>query len=282
MRTEAVRIDRYHDANNAIRGDQLMRKDRTVASIVLVHGAWLGGWIWRDVAGRLREAGHDVYTPTLTGLGERVHLAQADTDLQTHVTDIVNVMAYEDLDDVVLVGHSYAASVVQSVADRVPERLAALVYLDSAPLGNGMALLDLFSPDGRAETEAVVAEFGDGWKLPYPGTDGLAEQASIAGLEDGALALMAERATAQPFETFRQPLSLDREFAGEYRRSLIACSEGDFSVEAIKNGIASGQPWFQPLAAPDWTFHDIPTGHWPMLSTPSELALVLAEIAERG
>ena len=241
-----------------------------MANIVLVHGAWLGGWIWREVADRLRDEGHAVYTPTLTGLGERVHLAQPDTDLETHVTDIVNVLHYEDLHDVVLVGHSYAASVVQSVADRVPERLMALVYLDSAPLENGMALLDLFSPDGRAETEAVVAEFGEGWKLPYPGTDGLTEQASIAGLDDGALALMAERATAQPFETFRQPLSLEREFDGRVPALVDRLQRGRLQRgEVIKEGIASGQPWFQPLAAPDWTFYDIPTGHWPMFSTPT-------------
>jgi pimeloyl-ACP methyl ester carboxylesterase len=102
-----------------------------VATFVLVHGMWAGGWYWQKVRPLLRAAGHEVFSPTLTGLGERVHLARPEVDLDTHIDDVVNVMRYEDLRDVVLVGHSYAGMVIGGVADRAPERLARLVYLDA-------------------------------------------------------------------------------------------------------------------------------------------------------
>ena len=124
-----------------------------MAKIVLVPGFWLGGWAWADVAAPLRAAGHTVYTPTLTGLGERVHLGEPQTDLETHIADIVNLLTFERLDDVVLVGHSYAGSnVTIGVADRVPERIARLIYVDTAPLPDGMSQADFAGADAaRAE-----------------------------------------------------------------------------------------------------------------------------------
>jgi pimeloyl-ACP methyl ester carboxylesterase len=239
----------------------------------------MGGWVWRDVAGELREAGHEVYAPTLTGLGERVHLARPEIDAETHVTDVVNLLVYEDLQDVVLAGHSYAAAVVQGVADRAPERLAGLVYLDTGPYPDGMALLDFYSPEGRAATEAVVQEHGEGWRLPFPDIDDLGQQASLAGLDEHDLSLMIARATPQPIETFRRPVPLTRAYADEYDRALILCTDGGFTTEQLRGTIASGAPMFQPLAAPDWRFEELPTGHWPMLSMPAELAALLEKIA---
>ena len=102
-----------------------------MATFVLVPGFWLGGWAWHDVAQALRLAGHDVYPVTLTGLGERVHLGGPHVNLDTHITDVVNLLRYEDLRDVILVGHSYAAIVVNGAADQVPERIARLVFVDT-------------------------------------------------------------------------------------------------------------------------------------------------------
>ena len=113
---------------------------------VLVSGAWLGGWCWQRIARNLRVRGHVVYPVTLTGLGERVHLARPDVGLDTHISDVVNVLDYEDLTGVVLVGHSYAGAVITGVADRRPERLAQLIYLDTGPLSDGQALLDFYPP----------------------------------------------------------------------------------------------------------------------------------------
>src|SRR5438034_4105653 len=136
--------------------------------LVLVPGACLGGWAWHDVAARLRSLGHDVHPVTLTGLGDRVHLAHAGIDLETHIADVVNVLDYEDLEDAVLVGHSYAGVVVAGVADRRPERLAAVVYLDTGPLPDGMAIVDVQRPELRDRQRRDAEERGEGWRWPVP------------------------------------------------------------------------------------------------------------------
>src|SRR5215212_6950588 len=127
-----------------------------MATYVLVGGAWLGGWVWQRVARPLRAQGHDVYPVTLTGLGERAHLARPEIDLETHITDVINTVEYEDLSDVLLVGHSYAGIVVTGVADRIGERLAQLVYLDSAPFADGESFLAVSPSEEQAETRQQV------------------------------------------------------------------------------------------------------------------------------
>jgi pimeloyl-ACP methyl ester carboxylesterase len=246
-----------------------------MATYVLVPGAWLGGWAWQDVSRRLRAAGHDVYPVTLTGLGERVHLATPDTDLETHITDVVNVMDHEDLSDVVLVGHSYGGHVVQGAADRSPERIATVVYVDTGPLGDGAAFVDFYPPDTRAALESVVTAAGDGWRLPFPGIDGLAQQASIAGLDSAARDVMQRRAVAQPFATYTQPLRLKHEQVS-YPRHVIFCSDGGFTVRQARTALASDDPgMFGAFAGPGWEFDEIHTGHWPMLSQPEQLTALL-------
>src|SRR4051812_7378387 len=120
---------------------------------VLVHGAWHGGWCYRRVADRLIAAGHRVFTPTLTGLGERAHLLTPAVNLRTHVQDIVNVIKWEDLKDVILLGHSYGGFVISEVVEHVPDAVAALVYLDAFVPENGQSLLDYSSPERRALLE---------------------------------------------------------------------------------------------------------------------------------
>src|SRR5512142_1834338 len=118
-----------------------------MATFVLVPGMWLGGWAWRDVAETLRVAGHTVYPVTLTGLGERVHLGGPQVNLDTQITDVLNLFQYEDLDAVILVGHSFAANVIAGVADKIPERIARLVYVDTWPLPDGVAQIDMYPPE---------------------------------------------------------------------------------------------------------------------------------------
>ena len=119
-----------------------------MATFVLVHGAWHGGWCWRFVRPLL--GGHDVYAPSLTGLGERKHLARADVDLDTHIADVVSLLEMEDLCDVVLVGHSYGGMVITGAADRAPERIGRLVYLDAFVPENGKCTLDYVVPERAA------------------------------------------------------------------------------------------------------------------------------------
>jgi len=137
-----------------------------MATIVLVHGGTSGGWAWKPIASKLREEGHDVYTPTLTGLGERVHLLTREVGLDTQITDIVNVLIFEDLHDVILVGHSLAGTIITGVADQVPERIYRLIYLDAFLPENGENSMDLVEPEGKKMTEHIVQTQGDGWLFP--------------------------------------------------------------------------------------------------------------------
>ena len=121
-----------------------------MATFVIVHGAWSGGHAWRWVRPRLRAAGHEVFTPALTGLGERSHLASAQVDLDTHIQDVLGVLEFEDLDQVVLVGHSSGGMVITGVADRAPQRLAQLVYLDAEVPADGQSEFDLLPLEERA------------------------------------------------------------------------------------------------------------------------------------
>jgi pimeloyl-ACP methyl ester carboxylesterase len=175
-------------------------------TFVLVHGGFAGGWVWQDVAVRLRSAGQDVYTPTLTGLGERAHLAAPDVGLGTHVRDIVAVLEYENLEDVVLVGHSYGGFVVAGVVDRAPERIAHVVFLDALIPEDGEAVSDLYDP-AVAETIQAQVEAGDGWRLPPlpPVTD--------------------PRFTPQPSRTFLEPLDLTDAEADGPARTYIDFTE---------------------------------------------------------
>ena len=127
-----------------------------MANFVLVHGAWIGGWCWRPNAQALRRAGHEVFTPTLTGLGERSHLMNPSINLDTHITDVVNVIKYEELSDVILVGHSYGGMVVTGVADKLPEKIASLVYLDAFVPENGQSLAELAPPDRNRKPPATT------------------------------------------------------------------------------------------------------------------------------
>lgn len=251
--------------------------------VVLVPGACLGGWVWSEVAGELRGEGRDVYPVTLTGLGERVHLADAGIDLETHITDVVNLLEYEALEDVVLVGHSYAGIVVTAVADRVGQRLNAVVYLDTSPLPDGMAIVDAMPPEQRERQQRVVNESGDGWRWPVPDRETLLAGifGSTGGLGEKDLQTIAERGTPQPFATMTSPVRLIHAKPPDTRRVAIFCTDGGMDVERLRERIATGDPRAASFADPDWELHDLPTGHWPMLSMPSILASLLGEIAAR-
>jgi pimeloyl-ACP methyl ester carboxylesterase len=207
-------------------------------------------------------------------LGERVHLARPEVGLETHITDVINLISFEDLSEIVLVGHSYAGAVVAGVADRIGDRLAHLVYVDSAPLDDGESLLDF---SGRFEDpkdlRTTVDEAGEGWRLPPPPFADLPMTPTFEGLSDADRAELSAKAVPQPFRTYTQPLRLTGKGAGKYLRTIIACN--DFRLL-----VASGIPEFQIYTSPDWRVEHLPnTGHWPMLSSPGELAGILNRLA---
>ena len=246
-----------------------------MTTYVLVGGAWLGGWCWLPVARRLRDKGHDAYPATLTGLGERAHLASLQVDLDTHITDVVNLIEFEDLHDVVLLGHSYAGIVITGVADRIPERISRLVYLDTGPLPDGSALIETFPAEVRRHIEKQVEELGEGWKFPMPPRDELENMASLEGVDDEHLKLVRSRVVTQPFGTYTQPLSLENPTREQLPKLGILCS---ISLNQVQELIASDNPLFRELAGPEWRFVELPTGHWPMFSRPEDLAELLLDL----
>ncbi|HEY8599973.1 MAG TPA: alpha/beta hydrolase [Thermomicrobiales bacterium] len=247
-----------------------------MSTFVLVPGFWLGGWAWRDVAAPLRAAGHTVYTPSLTGLGERVHLASPAVNLETHITDIVNLLHFEELHDVILLAHSGAMQAVTGAADRVPERIARLVYLDTGPLPNGMPQADFGPPEQRARDEQIVAEQGDGWRLPFPGLDTLSQQASLAGIDEVTRGRMRALAVPMPWSLATDTLHLTNPALATLPKIGILNS---FTEADVRQMIAAGIPAFSLMAGPEWRFVELPTSHWAMFSAPAELAAILLDAA---
>jgi pimeloyl-ACP methyl ester carboxylesterase len=173
-----------------------------MVTFVLVHGGWAGSVVWRQMVPRLRKAGHEVYAPTLTGIGERKHLLSREINLDTHIHDVIGVIDEEDLSDIVLVGHSYGGMVITGVADRVPEKVATLVYLDAFVPENGQSLFNLLPSDRRLTTVpgedwlvAPIPSADFGLKRPLSGTTGgLQRPTHSGGMLDAAI-LVSDRRT---------------------------------------------------------------------------------------
>lgn len=243
-----------------------------MANFVLVPGYWLGGWAWKNVTDVLRKKGHAVYPVTLTGLGERVHLGNAETNLNMHVADVVNLIKYEELDDVYLVGHSYGGVVITQVANDIPERLAKLIYVDSAPLPDGAAQIDFNEPEELAAYEKSVAEKGDGWQLPLPSWKELEQGDNLKDLTAKDKKHIEKLATPQPFNASRQKLSLKNKARRKLPKVVILTT---FTAAQAKEMIAGGNPLFREMDDPKLAFIELPTGHYPMFSRPKELTEIL-------
>ncbi|GAB3405844.1 alpha/beta fold hydrolase [Flindersiella endophytica] len=248
-----------------------------MATYVLVAGNWLGGWAWEQVAERLTAAGHAVHPVTLTGLGDRVHLAGAQVTLDTHVDDIVNTIEYANLHDVVLVGHSYGGLPVTGAAERIPERIAKLVYVESGPLPSGVSQLDTEGPEAR---DAALARMKDdpenGWRGPLPRWEDF-DEAIIRGLGEQERATFASRAVDQPLAANAQrPVHTNETARNTIPHALVTCM---FPLEQVDQMIADGHPFFAGFGGKQWEFAHVPTGHWPMFSEPAKLAETLDGLA---
>ncbi len=188
-------------------------------TFVLVHGAWHGGWCWSTVAELIRARGHRVTTPTMTGLGERRHLLSATVDLGLMITDIVNHIVYEDLEQVRLVGHSFGGPIITGVADRIPERLADLTYLDSLWLESGTALIDLLAPEVREARLAAAEAFDGGVSFPVP-------PPAAFGVEDPAgVERLARRLTPHPAASYMSPLRLENPPTNGLPARYVVCTD---------------------------------------------------------
>jgi pimeloyl-ACP methyl ester carboxylesterase len=231
-----------------------------MATFVLVHGAWHGGWCWKKVVPLLRNAGHEVCTPTLTGLGERVHLLTPDIDLMTHVNDILGVLEYEDLQQVILVGHSYGGMVISGVAEQAGIRVGHLVYLDAFVPDQGEAVRDYFSDGGLDEP---VREHGDGWRLPKPSMEG----EDFFGVTDPIdLEWMCSRVSDHPYKTLTQPVQLTADWRNRLPQTFIQTTM-DFAEHA-ERAKRRGSRSYELLSA----------GHDAMVTQPAELVRIFLEL----
>lgn len=244
----------------ATRADTL-RERQTGPTVVLVHGAWYGGWVWRKLVPRLTRAGCQVHTPTLTGLGERAHLATPATTLSTHVIDLQAMMQMNDLRDVVLVGHSYGGMVISQLAEREASRIRRLVYVDAFVPESGMSVIDYLLP---LERRQAIVKFGSqtGFVPPIP-----AQALGVSDAHD--LAWIEPRVVRQPFATFSEPAQLAGEAGAGLPCSYVAC------VEPASGSFGQFAQRVRDRA--DWSFHELRTGHNAMVTAPAALARALLD-----
>ena len=236
-------------------------------TFVLVHGAWHGGWCWRLVAERLRAAGHAVFTPTLTGLGQSRHHLSGVISLDVLVADVANLIEAEELEDVVLVGHSFGGTVAAGVADRMPERLRHLVVLDALLCESGQSPFDTLAPEVAAARRRLVREQGSGVALPPPSL------ATLGIPEDHPLAAwVLRRLTPHPARSYESPLVLAHPLGNGLPCSYIQCTAPVFASLEGSRRLARRQS--------GWRYSEIATGHDAMVTAPDELSRLLMEIAQ--
>ncbi len=242
-----------------------------MATFVLVHGGFGGGWEWRGVGDLLRSSGHVVFTPTLTGLGERAHLARPEIDLETHLADIVAVLSFEDLHDVVLLGQSSGGVVVTGVVDRVPDRIRRVVYLDALVPAGGQSANDCF-PASFAEDSmlAPARDRGSGWLIPVI-------EERLLGLPPEVSSWYYPRLVPQPLRTFSQPLRITGDGGSSVPRSFVQCVRD--REDAVSEIIG---PFAEAARASGWDYRRVDAAHDAQVSDPEAVARILEEIAFLG
>ncbi|OAH10202.1 alpha/beta hydrolase [Streptomyces jeddahensis] len=251
------------------------------ATFVLVSGCFTGGWIWQEVVDQLRDSGAEVHPVTLTGMGDRRDEAAPGTDLETHIEEVVRLIDGVDAPEVVIVGHDYGIHPVLGAADRRPERITRIVYLDAGMPQDGDAALQLV-PNQEVRRRLLgrsgQAQAGDDWRIPAPAFDEWQRWGSTAGLADEALDRLTRLAAPQPAGTLTQPLKLSGAVA-HLPTTGVLCTGSGLNIALIEDMVAGGLPQFQALADPEVGFFELATGHWPMLSCPDELTEVLLRAA---
>ena len=232
-----------------------------MATFVLVHGAWHGAWCWRRVARLLAKNGHEVFTPTLTGVGERSHLLSPFITVDTHIADVVNEMKWQELKDVVLVGHSYGGMVISGVAEQMEKAIASLVMLDAFMPEDGQGVLDIYPPANREPIEAVVRS---GASTMPP------RSAALFKVNEQDRAWVDAQCTPQPIQCWLQKVALTgaRERIG--KKTYIRAA--GFANPYFDAALASAR-------ARNWRTYELPCGHDVMLDMPERLTEILQEAA---
>ncbi|MCG8440190.1 MAG: alpha/beta hydrolase [Caulobacterales bacterium] len=241
--------------------------------IVLVHGAWHGGWCWRDVRPILAAHGHRVLTPTLTGLGERAHLMSPEIGLSTHIDDVAAVIEAEELSDIVLVGHSYGGMVITGVADAMKERLRGVIYLDAAVPADGQSMIT----QGPERPADAIAETR--MQLTALAPDGVAmaplppDVFGVPAGEEAATAWLARRLTPHPLRTWFDPIRLENGGSHGLKRSYIHCTDPVLAQTSFPYHAMRAE------ADPTWEYQEMATGHDAMVTEPERLSELILTFA---
>ncbi len=244
------------------------RRGDAQPAFVLVHGAFHGGWCWRFVAQRLMSAGLRVLTPTLTGLGERAHLLSRSVNLETFIADLIGVIDAEELDDFVLVGHSFGGMVISAVADRRPGRIRQLIYLDAVIPENGRSALSRLPPATAAMRLKAAEESSGGLSIPAP--PGSAFDVPPGPDRDW----VERRLTPHPLAAYADPIRLDHPVGNGLPRVFIRC------IRPVYDAV---RPSYDRIATdPAWTRVDLETGHDAMITAPDALSALLLRLAGLG
>lgn len=241
-----------------------------MSTYLLVHGAWHSGQAWERVVPLLKSAGHEVFTPSLTGYGDKAHLLSAEVGLDTHVDDVVRLITEEDLTDVVLVGHSYAGLVISSVANRVPDRIAELVYLDAMVPVDGETGADVMPVTQTLIDLALNSE--SGWRVPP--LPEMPPPVGLFGVTDPAdVAWLRGMLSDQPVRCLQQPVHLDNPDANKVPRTHIHCV-GPGPEGVTRRPVPAIQPNGEPARV--W---QLETGHDCMITKPVELSELLLKLS---
>lgn len=236
----------------------------TLSEFVLIHGSFHGGWVWEDVAADLRQAGHTVHTPTLTGLGERSHLIAPYIGLSVNIEDIVNAFEYRDLTDIILVGHSYGGLVITGVAETCAERINQLVYLDGFIPEDGQSAWDI-APDAQEQWEERTNQTGTEWLVSPP------DPADKYGESGPLVARHREQLTPMAMWTHEEPIRLPENRAEDLPRSYVECTEYEtfrHMGKKARNG--------------EFDYYRLETHHNPIFYTPELVSNLLRSISESG
>ena len=239
-----------------------------MANFILVHGAWHGAWCWRDVLPILVRAGHRAHAVTLTGLGERVHLMSPAITLQTFVDDVAHAIEAEEMDRVVLAVHSFAGMIGTAVADRMPQRIAHLAYVDAVVPLPGESWSSTHAPATR-EARIAAAETSREYSFPPP-------DPSVYGLAGAQRDWVMRRQLPHPGHSYTAPLDFDAKRVAAVRRTFIDCTNPPLAtIDASRRRVRDPAFWGAP-----WRVVELDTGHDPMVSAPEDLAAVLIGCAE--
>jgi pimeloyl-ACP methyl ester carboxylesterase len=234
---------------------------------VLVHGGRHGGWCWARPVPLLRGAGHDVYTPTLTGLGERAHLLRPEIGLETHIQDLVSVFEFEDITDAVLVGHSYAGLVVAGAMEQIADRVRSVVFIEALVPRSGESMFDIVDPEIERGLHQLAEREGEGWYLPT-------SDASFYGVSEPAdLAWLNSRLTAQPLKTYTDPIGV-AERVWAHPGMFIECAPSQLTPELLQRMRARSE------VEPRFTYRVVECAHDMMVTEPELLTDLLLEEVE--